>query len=110
VVVGAAFVVAGAASASADPGEGAFDDPAAGQDVEAVASAGVRGGAWDDLEGDVEDVRGGRDETFDVVALVGPDVADSTVGGGAEQGGGGVLVGDVGGSHHDVAAGRGCRR
>jgi hypothetical protein len=36
VAAGEAFVVAGAAPAGGDPGQGALDDPAAGQDLEGV--------------------------------------------------------------------------
>ncbi len=49
---GQALVVAGAAPAAADPGVGALDDPAAGQDREPVAPAEAR--ALDDFDGDAE--------------------------------------------------------
>jgi hypothetical protein len=50
VVGGEALVVAGAASSAGDPGVGALDDPAAGQDLEAFLPL------WllDDLDGDGE--------------------------------------------------------
>src|SRR5437762_11231647 len=85
VVVGEAFVVAGAAPTTGDPGEGAFDDPAAGQYLEA-SDAGL---AFDDGDGDGEG-GGGPGDDIAVVATAGPDVADDGQGAvrGQDAGGG----------------------
>ncbi len=89
-----AFVVAHAAPAPADPGQGAFDDPAAGQDGEA---AGVVG-AFDDGDGQGERGQGPFDEQAGVAA-VGPYEADvlAAVVQELQQWLGGVAVGDAGG-------------
>lgn len=73
------FVVAGQAAVVHEPFECAFDDPAAGLDVEA-AGGGV---ALDDLE--VDAVVGVVFDGFGLVAVVGPGFGD-----------GGVACGDVG--------------
>ncbi|MGC0407554.1 hypothetical protein RKD31_000797 [Streptomyces sp. SAI-163] len=77
--VGVGFVVAGQAAVVHEPADGAFDDPAAGLDVEA-AGGGV---ALDDLEIDAE--VGGVFDGFGLVAVVGPGFGD-----------GGMACGDVG--------------
>lgn len=81
------FVVAGQAAVVHEPAEGAFDDPAAGLDVEA-AGGGV---ALDDFEVDAE--VGGVFDGFGFVAVVGPGFGD-----------GGVALADL-----SQAGGRGCR-
>ena len=50
VVGGESFVVAGAAAPPGGPGVGALDDPAAGQDLEALLVLGL----FDDFDGDAE--------------------------------------------------------
>jgi hypothetical protein len=85
--VGVGFVVAGQAAVVHEPAEGAFDDPAAGLDVEA-AGGGV---ALDDFEVDAE--VGGVFDGFGLVAVVGPGFGD-----------GGVAIADVG---EEVGAGGG---
>lgn len=67
------FVVAGQAAVVHEPAEGAFDDPAAWQDVEAADV----GGALDDLEVDAE--AGGVFHGFGLVAVVGPGFGDGGV-------------------------------
>jgi hypothetical protein len=75
VVGGQAFVVAGAAAVAGDPGQGALDDPAAGQDLEGVQGI----GPFDDFDGQVQP--GGRPgEQLPGVASVGPGPADAVAG------------------------------
>ena len=91
------FVVAGQAAVVHEPAEGAFDDPAAGLDVEA-ADAGV---ALDDFQVDAD--LGGVFDGFGLVAVVGPGFGDGGVAFadvGQELGAGGGVV-DAGGGDGD---------
>ena len=69
-----AFVVADGAAVLADPGEGALDDPPAGQHLE-----GVRVAPGDDLQGHLHG-RGPGGQPGGVVAGVGPHQADTGAG------------------------------
>ena len=71
VVFGEAFVVADGAPAAGDPGQGALDDPPAGQDLEGVQVI----GAPDDLDGELEGLLGPGDQLAGVAA-VGPGELD----------------------------------
>lgn len=95
--VGVGFVVAGQAAVVHEPAEGAFDDPAAGLDVEA-AGGGV---ALDDLEVDAE--VGGVFDGFGPVAVVGPGFGDGRVERGdfGQEPGAGCGVVDAGGGDGD---------
>ena len=96
---GEAFVVADGPAVLADPGEGALDDPAAGQDLEGVQ---VRG-APDDLEGELERAGGPGDELAGVDA-VGPgelDLGERLVQV-PQQRPGGVAVLDAGSGDEDL--------
>lgn len=73
-VGGQAFVVADAASASADPREGPFDDPSAGQDDEALGAV----AAFHDLDGEVPALSRPGHELAGVSA-VGPHPCDVVV-------------------------------
>jgi hypothetical protein len=97
---GEALVVAGAAAPAGDPGVGALDDPAPGQDLEAFLVFGLE----DDLDGDAE-LAGGPAGPGAVVGLVGPHAGEAVPGGGA----GGLQeqrrpgpVGGAGGGDHDA--------
>ena len=70
-VFGEPFVVADASSVSGDPGQGPFNNPAAGQDMEACGVI----GAFDDGQGQAQGLAGPDDELSGVSA-VGPDQAD----------------------------------
>jgi hypothetical protein len=91
------FVVAGQAAVVHEPAEGAFDDPAAGLDVES-ADGGV---ALDDFEVDAD--LGGVFDGFGLVAVVGPGFGDSGVALAdlAEEVGAGGGVVDAGGGDGD---------
>jgi hypothetical protein len=65
VVCGQALVVTDGASAAGDPGQGALDDPTAGQHLESVQVT----GAEDDLEGELERGLGPGDELAGVDAV-----------------------------------------
>src|SRR6266496_3718817 len=69
-MLGQALVVADAAAVLADPGEGALDDPAAGQDLE-----GVRVALAHDLDDQVQS--GGPGDELAGVSGVGPGQADT---------------------------------
>jgi hypothetical protein len=71
VVLGEALVVTGGAAAAGDPGQGASDDPPAGQDFEGVQVTGPP----DDFEGELERFPGPGDELAGVAA-VGPGEPD----------------------------------
>lgn len=68
---GVALEVAREAAVAADPGEGAFDDPAFGQDDEAMQL-----GAFDDLELPVAGAGDGRSHLRSPIAAVGEDDLD----------------------------------
>src|SRR5881392_2976934 len=84
---GQVLVVAGGAAVLADPGEGPFDDPAAGQDLE-----GVRVALGDDLQSHLQGC--GPGGQLAGVSGVGPDQADTVAGasGVPQQGPRGVAV------------------
>src|SRR5262245_21617531 len=97
--LGEALVVAGAAPAAGDPGVGALDDPAPGQDLEAFLASGL----LDDLDGDAE-LAACPVAPVAVACLVGPGQGEPVAAGGAgglqDQGGAGP-VGGAGGGDRD---------
>ena len=70
---GQVLIIAGGAAVFADPGEGPFDDPVAGQDLE-----GVRVALGHDLEGHLQ--CGGPGGQRAGVSGIGPDQADTPAG------------------------------
>jgi len=66
-----AFEVAGEMTVAADPGEAAFDDPAFGQDDEAVGVA-----AFDDLDRPMAGGRGDARQFRPLIAGIGEDALD----------------------------------
>jgi hypothetical protein len=79
---GIAFEVAGEAAVAADPGKGALDDPAFGQDDEAMGIA-----ALDDLQGPRAGLGNDPGHLWSLVAGVGKDALDERKGSprGAQQ-------------------------
>ena len=92
-----AFVVADGAAVLADPGEGALDDPPAGQHFE-----GVRFALGDDLQGHLQ--AGGPGGQGAGVSGIGPDQPDTPAGavGVPQQWPGGVTVLGAGGGDQDL--------
>ena len=96
---GEAFVVARQASVAADPGEGAFDDPALGEDDEAVGLA-----ALDDFQEPIAGLSDDGRHLGSLVARIGEDALDEgeQAARRAQQVAGAVAVLHVGGMHDDA--------
>lgn len=95
-----ALEVFGQASTSADPGEGAFDDPALWEDDEAVSL-----GALDDLELPGAGLCDGGVQACSLVVAIGEDALDvweAAAGASIEDQLGAIAILHIGRMHHDV--------